>query len=278
MRGAVTAGMCFALEAAGLVQAFDRIYGCSAGAVNGAFAAAGQARVGATIYEDCANRRVIDARRVVRGRPVVDLELVFDELLARRRPFCRVGLADGPEFRALAVSPRRGELRVLSDLREPDETLRAVHASCSVPLLNGAPRQYRGERLVDGGFLESVPYRSALREGASHVLALRSRNAGYRLPPCSRRDALAMRFVCPEVVALLRARPQRYNRDAAELEGWAAHAARRPPVTQVVVPRGRRLVEHLDTDVMQIRESIQLGISAMASLILRAGAELEAAA
>ena len=32
MRGSVSAGMCVALEAAGLVPAFDRIYGCSAGA------------------------------------------------------------------------------------------------------------------------------------------------------------------------------------------------------------------------------------------------------
>ena len=35
MRGAVTAGMCVVLEAAGLAGAFDRIYGVSAGALNG---------------------------------------------------------------------------------------------------------------------------------------------------------------------------------------------------------------------------------------------------
>src|SRR5256885_1723538 len=34
MRGAVSAGMCVVLEAAGLVSAFDRIYGVSAGALN----------------------------------------------------------------------------------------------------------------------------------------------------------------------------------------------------------------------------------------------------
>ena len=99
MRGAVTAGMCAALETSGLVPAFDRIYGCSAGAVNGAFTAAGQASLGATIYEESASRRYIDARRLARGRPVVDLELVFDELLARKRPLSRVGLANGPDFR-----------------------------------------------------------------------------------------------------------------------------------------------------------------------------------
>ena len=277
MRGAVTAGMCAALAAAGLVPAFDRVYGCSAGAVNGAFAAAGQAGLGATIYEESASRRFIDARRLVRGRPVADLDLVFAELLACKRPFCRAGLASGPDFRALAVSPRRGELRVLSDLRDPDETLSAVRASCSVPLLSGAPQQFR-ERLVDGGFVESVPYRSALLDGATHVLALRSRNAGYRLPPYPRHARLAMRLACPELVTLLRARPHRYNREAEELEGSASHHGAGPPVTQVTVPRECLLVEHLDMDVTQIRECIRLGAAAIGSLVLGPGAALEAAA
>ena len=278
MRGAVTAGMCAALEAAGLVPAFDRIYGCSAGAVNGAFTAAGQASLVATVYEESASRRYIDARRLVRGRPVVDLELVFDELLARKRPLSRAGLASGPDFRALAVSPRRGRLRVLADLRDPDETLRAVRASCSVPLLNGPPQRFRGEPLVDGGFLESVPYRSALREGATHVLVLRSRDAGYRLPPYPKRQELAMRLACPELVTLLRARPRRYNREAEELEDLASNPHGRLPVTQVAVPRECRLVEHLDIDVTQIRECLRLGAATIASLMLEGGAELEAAA
>jgi predicted patatin/cPLA2 family phospholipase len=279
MRGSVSAGMCVALEAAGLVPAFDRIYGCSAGALNGAFTATGQALLGATTYEDSASRRFIDARRLVRGRPMVDLELVFDELLARKRPLCRAGLDNGPDFRALAVSPRTGELRVLSDLRDPDEILGAVRASCSVPLLNGAAQPFRGEWLVDGGFLESVPYRSALREGATHVLALRSRDAGYRLPPYQRLTELAMRLASPTLATLVRARPARYNREAEELEQMASHPPGRPPVTQVTVPRERRLVEHLGTDVPQIRACMRLGATAMAALLLGTAAEqCEAAA
>ena len=218
-----------------------------------------RARLGTTTYDESASRRFIDARRLVRGRPVVDLDLVFDELLARKRPFCCCGLANGPDFRALAVSPRSGELRVLSDLRKPDEILKAVRASWSVPLLNGAPQQFRGEPLVDGGFLESVPFRSALREGATHVLALRPRPAGYRLPAYGRLAELAMRLASPEVVSLRRGRPERYNRDAEELEGLASHAPGSPPVTQVTVPRESRLVEHLATDVAQIRECVRLG-------------------
>ena len=271
MRGSVSAGMCVALEAAGLVPVFDRIYGCSAGALNGAFTAAGQAWLGATIYEESASRRFINAQQLARGRPIVDLELLFDELLARKRPLCGAGLATGPEFRALAVSPSAGDLRVLSDLRDPDEVLRAVRASCSVPLLSGAPQQFRGEPLVDGGFLESLPYGSALREGATHVLVLRSRAASYRLGPYPRLKELAMRIAGQEFVSMLRARPQRYNREAEELERLASHPPGQPSVTQVTLPRERRLVEHLATDVKQIQECIRLGADAIASLVLGGG-------
>ena len=76
MRAAVTAGMCAMLGEAGLMDAFDCVYGCSAGALNGAYAAAGQATVWATSFEDTANRQFIDRRRVLRRRPVLDMDFL----------------------------------------------------------------------------------------------------------------------------------------------------------------------------------------------------------
>src|SRR5881392_534069 len=72
MRGVVSAGMCAVLEAAGLVAGFDRVYGCSAGALSGCFTAAGQAALWATTFEDTASREFIDPARVLRRRPVLD--------------------------------------------------------------------------------------------------------------------------------------------------------------------------------------------------------------
>src|SRR5687767_5231865 len=63
MRGAVSSGMCVLLEAAGLTPAFDRVYGVSAGALNGWATAAGQAALSATHYEDAATRGVINPMR-----------------------------------------------------------------------------------------------------------------------------------------------------------------------------------------------------------------------
>jgi hypothetical protein len=64
MRGVVSAGMVAALEQLGLTDAFDAVYGSSAGAINGAYFLAGQANLGVTIYsEDINNRHFIDLRR-----------------------------------------------------------------------------------------------------------------------------------------------------------------------------------------------------------------------
>jgi predicted acylesterase/phospholipase RssA len=52
--GVISAGMCVILEATGLIDSVDIIYGTSSGALNGSFTATGQAAIGSTNYEDTA--------------------------------------------------------------------------------------------------------------------------------------------------------------------------------------------------------------------------------
>ena len=267
MRGAVSAGMCLTLEAAGLMSSFDRVYGCSSGALTGCFAAAGQSSVWATSFEHCASRAFIDPRRALRGRPVLDLDYLFEHVISGPRSLSEAGFADGPEFRAVAVSATRGELCVLRDFSSTDDVLAAVRASCAIPVVTGAPPTYRGEPMVDGGLLESIPYRTALREGATHVLVLRSRAAGDRASKEGRLAEPMLARTHPALVPLLHGCGERYNGDAAELE----HLDRRPPllplVRQVAVPSGSRLVPRLSTDRARIADSIRLGAFTMASAL-----------
>ena len=274
MRGAVSAGMCLVLEAAGLMASFDRVYGCSSGAVTGCFAAAGQASVWATGVKDCASRAFIDPRRALRGRPVLDLDFLFDDVIARRRSLSAAGLADGPEFRAVAVSATRAEPRVLRDFEGVADLLGGVRASCSIPVLTGPPPTYRGEPMVDGGLLEAIPYRTALRDGATHVLVLRSRAAGYRASREGRLVEPVLARTHPALVPLLRNCGRRYNHDSSELERLARRAPLRPLVLQVAVPPGSRLVPRLSTDRARIADSIRRGAHAMASALYGAPATL----
>jgi predicted patatin/cPLA2 family phospholipase len=268
MRAAVTAGMGAMLEEAGLAPAFDCVYGCSAGALNGAFLAAGQATLWAGSFEETANRRFIDRRRALRRRPVLDLGFLFEQVIGARLPLSAAGLARGPEFRAVAVSLDDVGQRVLRDFEDVGELMDAVRVSCSVPLLGGAPPVFRGERMVDGGLLESIPYRSALAEGATHVLVLRSREAGHRSRPYGRVAELALGRAHPELLPLLQDCYRRYNRDAEALEALGEHPAGMPLVSQVTVPAGSRLADRLSTDRAHLADSVRLGAAAMASMLL----------
>jgi predicted patatin/cPLA2 family phospholipase len=272
MRGAVSAGMCLVLEAAGLMSSVDRVYGCSSGALSGCFAAAGQASLWATSFEDCASRAFIDRSRALRGRPMLDLDFLFDEVIARRRPLSEIGLARGPELRTVAVSASRAELRVLRDFESAADVLAAARASCSIPVLTGTPPTYRGEPTVDGGLLEPIPYRTALREGATHVLVLRSRAASYRAPRPGRLAERTLARAHPELVPLLRSSSDRYNRDAAELERWAPQSPGLPLVRQIAVAPGSHLVPRFSIDRDRIVDSVRLGAYTMASALYGAPA------
>jgi predicted patatin/cPLA2 family phospholipase len=263
MRGAVAAGMALVLEAAGLMGAFDRVYGCSSGALTGCFAAAGQASVWATSFEDCASREFIDPWRALRGGPVLDLDFLFERVLAKRRPLSADGLGDGPEFRAVAVSARRGELRVLAGFENTADLLAAVRASCSIPLITGPPPLYRGEPMVDGALIESIPFPTAVREGATHVLVLRSRASGYRARREGRLAEPVLQRAHPALVPLLRSCNQRYNESADELERWAGPQR----VRQIAIPPDKHPVGRLSTDRARIADSIRIGAHAMASAL-----------
>jgi predicted patatin/cPLA2 family phospholipase len=267
MRGVVSAGMCAVLEAAGLIPSFDRIYGCSAGAVTGCFTAAGQAVLWATTFEDLAGRELIDPARIIRGRPVLDLGFLFETVIAKRKPLSEAGLARGPELRALAVSAEDGTQRVLGGFRDTAELLDAVRVSCAVPLLGGQPPSFRGERMVDGGLLESIPYVSALREGSSHVLVLRSRPAAHRVRERSRMMEIAVRRTSPVLRGVMREAGARYNGDVSALEELVRGGPGTPEVMQVAVPDASRLVRRLGTDPGRIAESLRLGAGAMASAL-----------
>jgi predicted patatin/cPLA2 family phospholipase len=268
MRGAVAAGMSLVLEAAGLMPSFDRVYGCSSGALTGCFAAAGQASVWATSFEDCASRDFIDPARAFRGGPLLDLDFLFEEVIGRRRPLSDADRSAGPELRAVAVSATHAELRVLGDFESTADQLAAVRASCSIPVVTGPPPVYRGEPMVDGGLLEAIPYRTALREGATHVLVLRTQEASYR---GRRQDRFAERVLArahPELAPLLHTCSQRYNRDAAALQ----QPSGQPLVRQVAVPHGSRLVSRFSTDRARIADNVRLGARTMASSLYGARA------
>src|SRR6266568_6951199 len=176
MRGTISAGMALALDELGLVSALDAIYGASAGAITAAWLLSRpQGLRGWT--EPSYARAFIRRSALLRGRPVADIRALIEELYQTTFPmdFDAV-LASPVEFHPLATDAATGQSTDLRPLcGTPAELRLALRASAALPLLAGPPVQLDGRRFYDAGLSESVPYRTALAQGATHVLVLRSR-------------------------------------------------------------------------------------------------------
>ncbi|MGW4807292.1 patatin-like phospholipase family protein [Kitasatospora sp. NPDC004272] len=177
MRGIISGGMALALHEAGLTTAFDAVYGASAGALTGAWLLSGDAGQLAGWADPEYARAMVRPGNPLRGRPVVDLHHLVEHLYAHvaRMDFDAI-LANPTTLHPLATHTGTGASTDLHPLLTDPARLRlALRASAALPLLAGPPVELAGSHYYDAGLAESVPFRTALAQGATHVLVLRSR-------------------------------------------------------------------------------------------------------
>jgi len=240
MRGTISAGMALALDELGLVSAFDAVYGASAGAITGAWLLSRpQGLLGWT--EPAYARAFIRRSALLRGRPVADIRALIEELYQTTFPmdFAAV-LASPVEFHPLATDAATGQSTDLRPLCGTPADLRlALRASAALPLLAGPPVQFDGRRFYDAGLSESVPYRTALAQGATHVLVLRSRRGPIAVPEDGRvpgRSArviarTALRRETPALRAAFLGRDARLAADDRRLAEYQSAPPPEPPAT-----------------------------------------------
>jgi predicted patatin/cPLA2 family phospholipase len=181
MRGTVSAGMALALYERGLLPAFDAVYGSSAGAISGAWLVSSDPE-GLRGWADPNYARSLihwsaPLRRRPRRRPVVDVETLIEVLYQTEFPMDFASILASPiEYHPLATDAATGESTDLRPLISDAAELRlALRASASLPFLAGPPIQLHEHRFYDAGVAESIPFRTPLAQGATHILVLRSR-------------------------------------------------------------------------------------------------------
>jgi predicted acylesterase/phospholipase RssA len=177
MRGTVSAGMALALHELGMVPAFDAVYGSSAGAITGAWLLSSTPQGLRGWADPDYARTLIRWSALLRGRPVVDVRTLVEVVYQTEFPmdFGSV-LASPVEYHPLGTDAESGQSTDLRPLiADPAELRLALRASASLPFLAGPPVMLRGRRFYDAGVAESVPLRTPLAQGATHVLVLRSR-------------------------------------------------------------------------------------------------------
>jgi len=198
MRGTVSAGMALALNERGLLPAFDAVYGASAGAISGAWLVSSWPEGLRGWAEPSYAKTLIRLSGPLRGRPVVDVRTLIEVVYQTEWPmdFASV-LASAVEYHPLATDAATGSSTDLRPLiGDPAELRLALRASASLPFLAGPPVRLRGRRFYDAGVAESIPFRTPLAQGATHILVLRSRRV---LP---HQDAAALNGAGPDPVSV----------------------------------------------------------------------------
>ncbi|HEY1698747.1 MAG TPA: patatin-like phospholipase family protein [Trebonia sp.] len=297
MRGTITAGMAYGLHELGLTQAFDAVYGTSAGAINGAWLLSSRPAGLQGWTDPKFAQALINWRALLRGRPVVDVQTLVEEVYVSHFPMDFTSVLKSPaEYHPLATDAATGAATdlwpLIADL--PDFRL-ALRASAAMPFLAGKPVMLHGRRFYDGGVAESIPFRTPLAQGASHILVLRSKQPGgmvrdgtpggfagvdaRRMPPPPRSVRLltrtALRKESPRLRETLLNRSVAAARDAAritELESagraFAVFAGRDVPPVSRLTTDGAMLAAAFESGRQAIHRTFT-GTTDSCALLLR---------
>ncbi|MDN3352554.1 patatin-like phospholipase family protein [Actinomadura sp. DC4] len=273
MRGTVSAGMAPALHELGLLPLFGAVYGASAGAISAAWLLSSRPEGLHGWAEPAFARAMIRRRNVLLGRPLVNVRRLVEVLYRGDFPLDYASvLASAVEFHPLATDVVTGAAVDLRSRVSDEATLRlALRASAALPLPAGGPVRLGGRAYYDAGLAESIPFRQTLRDGATHVLVLRSRRPADRARAAarpSRGDRLiagvGLRAYSPELRATFLSRDVRLDRDDRLLaEHDLDEAALGPAVMSVRPYDSAPYIGRLETDGALLRAAFEAGRAAL---------------
>jgi predicted patatin/cPLA2 family phospholipase len=262
-RGTYSSGMVLALDELGATPAFDAVYGSSAGALNGAWLLCGRSQTGVrTWWNPTVMRRIINPLHTLRGRAVIDLEYLVHQVYSVLEPMDFPAILANPvSFHPLATDADTGESTDLYPFIDDVDAIKtALAASSCMPVLAGPPIAMGGRRFVDAGVAEPLPFRTALAQGATDVLVLRTRREDeIPVPPPRVQDVVVPRFLRRQAPGTITAWREQYERDLEDERLLRED----PRLVSVRPPAGAPDVGALERDPAVLRRAVELGLEAV---------------
>ena len=265
-RGAYSNGMAAVVDELGLTPCFDAVYGSSAGSLTGAWLLGGQVHWGEIGWGDPrVMRAVTNPWRGLMLGPVVDTaHLIHTVYEAVPMNFERI-VASPISFHPLATAGDTGAVLDLNQsIVDKPSLQRALRASTGLPLLSGRPVRLDGRIMLDAGLIEQIPYRSALDQGATHVLVLRTRAADDQAgPPSPVENRIVVRYlnrVAPGAIPAWLGRLDRHREDEKVL-------AEHPGILQIRPADGSPHVNRLSRDTRLLARAVGLGRRAARTML-----------
>jgi predicted patatin/cPLA2 family phospholipase len=181
MRGVVGASMATALHYLGLVNVFDAVYGSSAGALAGSLFVTQNMPLGPTIYyDDLVSKDFIDYKNAFsRSKSIMNLDFLLNNILQQSKPLNWQKVIDSKiRLKIIVSSVKKRKLLCIDDYKNKDELFTLLKASATIPFIAGNPVVYKDDLLLDASLYESIPYKSALNDGCTHLFVLLTRPKG----------------------------------------------------------------------------------------------------
>jgi predicted patatin/cPLA2 family phospholipase len=226
----------------------------------------GRVREGIPTWTDPALvRELIDWRRAIGRGPVVGIRTLVDRRYEELAPGLFDAVLSSPtKLHPLATDIESGQAVDLVNQITDEETLRlALRASATLPLLAGSPVELDGHRYLDAGLSAAIPFRAAIADGATHILLLRSRQAGHVASAPSGLSARVMprvlRRVSPAVADGFLTRAEREGADEELLARHDGDPGMQPHILSVRPPAGSPTPSRLERDVDVVRAGLEAG-------------------
>ena len=269
LRGIYSLSALSVFEELGLRNAFSRVIGSSAGAINAAYFLAGQATESLSIYyDDLCNRDFFNPWRL---RKRVDIDYMIAILKRKHTLDIDAMLAAPATLYTVLTDAETAEARVISN-RDPDfDPYQAFHATAALPWLYGKHVKVGDRDYIDGGLAGLVPLDEALAAEPpapfpgedtvppAEAVVLLTRQAGHRKRPPNAAVRACARFApfggpSDAIRAKLCAGDRRYDEVMTRLEREEESTGGTRQTWTVRPSNLKRLVGRTTTDAKKLRE------------------------
>lgn len=247
---------------AGVLQSFldmhflaDEVVGVSAGASIGISYVAMQSGRGLRTTVDYAgDKRYLSFANYRKTKSFFGMDFIFGDLPDRLDPFDYEAFQKSPcDFYAGATDIRSGETVYFGKehIVSPNLVLRA---SCSLPMFSPIVA-YQGGEYLDGGLHAPIPLEKALADGCDKLIAVLTRQHGYRKEPQKAHALYARKYrAYPNLVRVLDQRHRIYN---AALDTLAR--MERDGTAIVVAPQQPLPLDRFETKRDRLLQAYRLG-------------------
>ena len=247
------------LFTAGVLDAFldndlyiEYVNGVSAGSMNGMnYVSKQRGRSKRINLKYLHDKRYISFRNMFTSRQIFNFDFLFGDISNKYDPFDWDAFNDKAQrYEAVDTDVITGESAYF-DKDSCSDIIAAVKASSSIPVMSKMI-DVDGRKYLDGSISTSIAYNRAFELGYSKVVAVLTREEGYRKKPVNKvNESICKRYFkpLPKLVDKLMTVPKRYNEMQEEMDTLANEGRLliiRPP-KKVIVQRLEKSVAKLES-------------------------------